>query len=77
MYFIYSLTKFFISSVNRLAHKTIQNICLLTLADGLIELLKKKCINFNYNRELIVYPSCQLINEKILNNFLDYRITGM
>lgn len=76
MYFVYSLSKFFIASINRLPHKTIQNICLLTFADALLVLLKMKSGSLNYNKYLNIYPNCQLINDKVLDNFLDYTITG-
>lgn len=75
MYFIYSLSNFFISNVKKLSHKTIQNICLLAFADGLIELLKKKPgdLIFRYNG---IYPNSQVINDKLLDNFVDYSVTG-
>lgn len=75
VYFIYSFSKFFISNIKKLTHKTVQNICLLTFADGLIELLKKRPgdLNFRYNE---IYPNSQVINDKVLDNFVDYSVAG-
>lgn len=73
--YFYSLSTFFIANINRLSHKTIQNICLLTYADGLIELLSKKSgdINFRYNE---IYPNSQIINDKLMDNFIEYSVSG-
>lgn len=76
MYSLCSLSKFFISSVNRLSHRSIQNICLITLADGLIELLKKKPHDLNSKRSNEIYPASEIINDKLLDNFLEYNVTG-
>lgn len=69
------LSEFFITNLNRISHKTIQNICLLTFADGLIELLKLKSTNLKY-RNLEVYPNSEVINDKVLDNFVEYSVTG-
>lgn len=70
----YSFTHFFIKNINNITHKSIQNVCLLTFADGLIELLKSKSYLNNSYYEL--YPNCPLINDKILNNFVEYNVNG-
>lgn len=74
MHFIYSLSKFFITNFKKLTHKTIQNICLLAFADGLVELLKTKG-NLDKNFDNI-YPHCQIIQNKLIDNFLEYKDTG-
>lgn len=74
-YFRFSFSKFFIENINRLTYKTIQNICLLTYADGLIELLGKKSSNLNF-RNAAVYLNSEVINNKLLDNFLEYSVTG-
>lgn len=68
-------TQFFISNIVRLSHKTVQNICLLTFADGLIELLKTKSAYLNHGNN-IIYSNCEVINDKVLDNFVEYNITG-
>lgn len=73
--FVCSLSKFFITSINRLCHKTILNICLLTLADGLIELLKQKTGTLDHRCES-VYPNSEVINDKLMDNFIEYSVTG-
>lgn len=75
MYFVYSLSKFFITNLNKLPHKTIQNICLLTFADGLIELLRLKSHELNA-RNIEIYPNSEVINDKVLDNFVEYTVTG-
>ncbi|XP_015375610.1 PREDICTED: uncharacterized protein LOC107170101 isoform X2 [Diuraphis noxia] len=69
------LSTFFITNLNRLSHKTVQNICLLSLADGLIELLRLKSADLNY-RNIEIYPNCEVINFKVLDNFVEYSVTG-
>lgn len=76
MYFLCSLSKFFVSSVNRLSHKSVQNICLITFADGLIELLKKKPKELNSKKNNKIYPASEIINDKLLDNFFEYSVTG-
>lgn len=73
--FTYSFSMFFISNINKLNHKSIQNICLLSYVDGLITLLKTKS-NDLMQRNFILYPNCEVINDKVLDNFLEYSITG-
>lgn len=73
--FVCSFSEFFITNVNKLSHKTIQNICLLTYADGLIELLKKKKSDLNY-ANMIIYPNSEEINTKLMDHFIEYSITG-
>ncbi|VVC36554.1 Hypothetical protein CINCED_3A022368 [Cinara cedri] len=70
------LSQFYIASINRLSHKSIQNICLLMFADGLIELLKLRSADLNYVRNLDIYPNCVIINDKVLDNFIEYTSTG-
>jgi len=62
--------------MNIIPHKTIQNICLLTYADGLIGLLKTRPGELNYKNR-IIYPNSDLINDKILDHFLEYTRTDM
>ncbi|CAI6357730.1 unnamed protein product [Macrosiphum euphorbiae] len=69
------LSKFFITNLNKLPHKTIQNICLLTFADGLIELLRLKSHELNA-RNIEIYPNSEVINDKVLDNFVEYTVTG-
>lgn len=76
MYFVCSLSKFFVSNINRLSHKSVQNICLITLADGLVDLLKKKPNDLNSKRSSEIYPASEIINDKLLDNFLEYSVTG-
>lgn len=66
---------FFITNLNRISHKTIQNICLLTFADGLIELLRIKSTHLNIGN-IEIYPNSEVINYKVLDNFVEYSITG-
>lgn len=61
--------------MNRLSHKTAQNICLLTFADGLVELLKTKPDHLNYGNN-IIYINSNIINDKILDNFVEYNVVG-
>lgn len=75
MYIFCSLSNFFITNLNRLLYKNIQNICLLTFADGLIELLKTKSADLNF-RNFIVYKNSEVINDKVLDNFVEYSVTG-
>ncbi|XP_050548016.1 uncharacterized protein LOC126909622, partial [Daktulosphaira vitifoliae] len=72
---IFSLSQFFIANVNRLAQKNVQNICLLTFADGLVNLLFTKPNELD-SRNCDIYPNCSLINEKLLDHFTDYSATG-
>jgi len=72
---IEDFSQFFIENVNRLTDKTVQNICLLTFADGLVELLKTKSANLNY-RNNEIYPYSEVINDKLMDNFLEYNVTG-
>lgn len=74
-YFVCRFSHFFVENANRLAHKTIQNICLLTFADGLVELLKIKSANLNH-RNNEIYPYSEVINDKLLDNFLEYNVAG-
>lgn len=68
-------SNFFITNINRLIHKTIKNICLLTFADGLVELLKTKPTDLSFkNKE--IYPYSEVINDKLLDNFLEYNVFG-
>uniref|UniRef100_A0A2S2NL98 Uncharacterized protein n=1 Tax=Schizaphis graminum TaxID=13262 RepID=A0A2S2NL98_SCHGA len=69
------LSTFFITNLNRLSHKNIQNICLLTFADGLIELLSTKSAELNF-RNIEIYPNSEVINDKVLDNFVEYSVTG-
>lgn len=73
--FVDSFSDFFITNINRLSHKTIQNICLITFADGLIELLKKRKTDLNYNNA-IIYPNSEEINNKLIDHFIEYSVTG-
>lgn len=73
--FVCSYSEFFIKNVNKLSHKTIENVCLLTYADGIVELLKKRKTDLNYTN-MVIYPNSEEINNKLMDHFLEYSVTG-